>query len=77
MALTISSKGWVVIPANLREKYRLTPGARVEIIDYGGVLAIVPIPDSPIQAAIDLLKSGPSLTEALLDDHAEEIRRGR
>ncbi|MBN2499850.1 MAG: AbrB/MazE/SpoVT family DNA-binding domain-containing protein, partial [Anaerolineales bacterium] len=40
--LTISSKGWVVIPAELRKKYQLTPGTKVIIVDYGGVLSIVP-----------------------------------
>ena len=39
MNLTISSKGWVVIPAELRRKYNLTPGAEVRVVDYGGVLA--------------------------------------
>jgi len=38
MTLTISSKGWVVIPAELRKKYHLTPGTEVLIVDYGGVL---------------------------------------
>jgi len=38
MTLTISSKGWVVIPAELRKKYHLMPGTEVLIVDYGGVL---------------------------------------
>jgi AbrB family looped-hinge helix DNA binding protein len=42
MQLTISSKGWVVIPADLRKKYGLKPGDAVNIVDYGGVLALVP-----------------------------------
>ena len=39
---TVSSKGWVVIPADLRKKYGLDAGSRVMVVDYGGVLAIVP-----------------------------------
>jgi AbrB family looped-hinge helix DNA binding protein len=31
--LTISSKGWVVIPAAMRAKYRLKPGSHVRIVD--------------------------------------------
>ena len=42
MNLTISSKGWVVIPAELRKKYDLHSGRAVQIVDYGGVLALVP-----------------------------------
>ncbi len=43
MAQTISSKGWVVIPADLRKKYGLKPGDAVHVIDYGGVLTLVPV----------------------------------
>ena len=38
MAVTVSEKGWVVIPADLRKKYNLHPGAEVAVVDYGGVL---------------------------------------
>lgn len=40
--LTVSTKGWVVIPVEFRRKYELEPGARVMLVDYGGVLALVP-----------------------------------
>lgn len=73
--LTISSKGWVVIPAELREKYRLKPGAQVRVVDYGGVLAIVPLLEQPIAQAKGSLKGKTSLTRALLDDRARERRR--
>jgi AbrB family looped-hinge helix DNA binding protein len=33
---TISSKGWIVVPAGLRKKYHLQPGTRVALVDYGG-----------------------------------------
>ena len=42
MTIRLSQKGWVVIPAVLRQKYGLLPGAEVYVVDYGGVLAIVP-----------------------------------
>jgi AbrB family looped-hinge helix DNA binding protein len=35
MAVVISEKGWVVIPAELRRKYALKPGSTVQIVDYG------------------------------------------
>ena len=38
---TISEKGWIVIPADLRRKYQLKPGDTVHIVDYGGVLSII------------------------------------
>ncbi|MHA1263546.1 MAG: AbrB/MazE/SpoVT family DNA-binding domain-containing protein, partial [Candidatus Freyarchaeota archaeon] len=33
---TVSGKGWVVIPKEIREKYRLRKGDRVLFVDYGG-----------------------------------------
>ena len=51
MAATVSEKGWVVIPADLRKKYNLHPGAEVAVVDYGGVLALVPAMAKPIRQA--------------------------
>jgi AbrB family looped-hinge helix DNA binding protein len=39
---TLSEKGWVVIPQDLRRRYGLKKGDRVHVIDYGGVISIVP-----------------------------------
>lgn len=72
MNLTISSKGWVVIPAELRRKYNLTPGSEVQVVDYGGVLALLPVTESPIEEAAGLLKGDTSLTASLLTEHARE-----
>ncbi len=76
MALTISSKGWIVIPANLRKKYNLRPGQSVQVVDYGGILALVPAWEDPIQQTSGMLaKPGESLTEALLAERAREKAR--
>jgi AbrB family looped-hinge helix DNA binding protein len=72
-ALTVSSKGWVVIPVELREKYKLHPGARVQIVDYGGVLAIVPAMEDPIAQARGILKGPKSLTALLIAEHQAEV----
>ncbi len=70
--LTISNKGWVVIPAELRKKYRLSPGTEVVMVDYGGVLSIVPAYQNPIKQGRGLLKDLPGLTDDLLKERAEE-----
>ncbi|MGQ0603190.1 MAG: AbrB/MazE/SpoVT family DNA-binding domain-containing protein [Anaerolineales bacterium] len=75
MALTISDKGWVVIPVELRRKYALNPGAQVQVVDYGGVLALVPTLANPIQEAAGMLKGRRSLTRALLAERKAEKRR--
>lgn len=73
MSMRVSSKGWVVIPAELRERYKLQAGSVVEVVDYGGVLAIVPIDENPIDASSGMLAGGSSLTQALLEEHSREI----
>ncbi len=75
MTLTISNKGWVVIPAELRKKYHLTPGTEVVIVDYGGVLAIIPAMRDPIKQGRGLLKDLPSLTKDLLKEREKERKR--
>ena len=75
MALVISEKGWVVIPAELRRKYALKPGSTVQIVDYGGVLALVPTLDDPVKQAAGMLKGKKSLTQALLTERRAERRR--
>lgn len=75
MHLTISNKGWIVIPAELRKKYNLTPGAQVIVVDYGGVLSIIPAVRNPIKRGRGMLKDLPSLTEDLLKERAQERAR--
>jgi len=73
--VTVSAKGWVVIPKAMREKHGLEKGSRVQIVDYGQVLAIVPLPDDPVEALHGMFAGGPSLTEALLAEREQERTR--
>ena len=77
MVLTISNKGWVVIPAELRKKYNLAPGTEVTLVDYGGVLTIVPVMADPIKKGRGLLKGQPSLTTVLKQDRELEKKRDK
>jgi AbrB family looped-hinge helix DNA binding protein len=75
MTMLISQKGWVVIPAELRKKYHLTPGTEVVLVDYGGVLSIIPAMADPVKQGRGLLKALPSLTEDLLKEHSAGLAR--
>lgn len=75
MVLTISNKGWVVIPAEMRKKYNLVPGSEVTLVDYGGVLTIVPVIADPIKRGRGLLKGQPSLSDVLRKDREFEKKR--
>lgn len=77
MTVKMSSKGWVVIPAPLRQKYNLKAGSNLDIIDYGGVLALIPACANPIAEAAGMLKGKSSLTKALLEEHHKELENER
>ena len=77
MTLKISNKGWVVIPSDLRKKYHLEPGDEVDIVDYGGVLALLPRLGDPLRDSAGMLKGGESLTKALLVERKKERARER
>ena len=77
ISVTVSAKGWVVIPAELRKKYGIKPGSRLRFVDYGGALELIPVPDDPIEAAAGMLKGGKSLSEALIAEHRRELDNER
>jgi AbrB family looped-hinge helix DNA binding protein len=74
-AATVSAKGWIVIPKVYREKYGLKSGRKVQVVDYGGGLSIVPIPEDPIEALRGMFADGPSLTKDLLEERQRERER--
>lgn len=69
----ISTKGQVVIPAELRKKHRLEPGANVRIFEYGDLICIAPVVKDPIEAAYGSLPQGPSLSEELLKGRKKDF----
>ena len=72
---TVSAKGWVVIPRAIRERFGLKKGSRVQVVDYGQLLALVPLPDDPVDALHGMFESDASLTEDLLAERARERAR--
>jgi AbrB family looped-hinge helix DNA binding protein len=71
--VTVSAKGWVVIPADLRKKYGIKPGSKLRFVDYGGMLELVLVSEHPVESAAGMLKGGKSLTAALLAEHRREL----
>lgn len=74
--VTVSQKGWVVIPADLRNKYHWRTGDRVKVVDYGGVVSLVPVLRDPDSEAMGALRTrGRSLLKGLRRARREERRR--
>ena len=75
---TISAKGWIVIPKVYREKYGLKPGQKVQVVDYGKGLSIIPLMEDPVEQGLGALRrfgGNESWTEVLLQERAEERAR--
>jgi antitoxin PrlF len=61
-AATLTEKGQIVIPAEIRARYELTPGTQLEFVDEGGSIRLVirrRITPSEPQAGYGLIKIKP------------------
>ena len=74
-AMKTSAKGQVVIPADLRHKYGIEPGTKVEILDGEGKIVILPAMKNPVEEACGILRGTTSLTKALLKSRREDLAR--
>ncbi len=68
------SKGQVVIPAEMRRKYHIEPGTQLQIMEYGGIIYLIPPVQDPIKAACGLLPSKPSLAAQLLKERKADYK---
>lgn len=51
--ITISSKFQIVIPKDVREKLRLSPRQRLQVVEKGGVISLVPeVPTKSLKGAL-------------------------
>jgi bifunctional DNA-binding transcriptional regulator/antitoxin component of YhaV-PrlF toxin-antitoxin module len=75
MTSTISVRGQTVVPTIIRKRYKITPQTRLEWLDDGISITVVPIPADPIKALRGRFK-GADLSKALLKSRAEDRRRG-
>jgi AbrB family looped-hinge helix DNA binding protein len=77
---TISSKGQVVIPAELRDQLGLKKGTRATWTNDGGRLVLTPLTErllDEIQGFLKTRPGEPSVFEACLAEREEQRRRER
>jgi AbrB family looped-hinge helix DNA binding protein len=75
MQVTVSTKGQIVIPAAIRKKYGMEAGTRLQVVDLGDHVCLVPSFEDPVRDACGMFADGPSLTKALLEERARERER--
>ena len=71
MESVITEKGQVVIPAALRRKYRIEKGSRIQWLDTGLAIKLIPIPKDPI-SALRGHAQGEGLTRELLENRRKD-----
>ena len=71
--VNVSPKGQILIPNALREKYGVTPGSKIQILETQHGLFIKPAPQDPIEAACGFIEGDFSLTQDLIIEHRKEL----
>lgn len=70
MTYKVSSRGQLVIPSRFRSKHKIKLNSKVEWIDKGEVITLVPIPDNVITSSRGILKK--TSTQILLQQRKED-----
>jgi AbrB family looped-hinge helix DNA binding protein len=68
------TKGQIVIPAGIRKRYHIEPGTEIQIMEYGGIIYLIPPVKDPIKSACGILPSKPSLSGKLLKERKSEFK---
>jgi AbrB family looped-hinge helix DNA binding protein len=70
---TFTSKGQLVIPAELRRKHGIGAGTKVKLLeDEFGRIVLQPITETYIDRVMGCLADGPDLLAKWRDEHREE-----
>jgi AbrB family looped-hinge helix DNA binding protein len=72
---TVSTKGQLVIPAELREELGIRPGMRIAIIRDGNRIILEPVNEEYVRSLRGSTAGGASMTDALLQERREEESR--
>ena len=75
MESTVTVRGQTAIPVAIRKKYNITPQTKLEWIDDGHTITVLPIPRDSIKALKGRYKKI-NLLNALLKSRREERQRG-
>ena len=70
--VTSTVKGQIVIPADIRGKFRIKKGTRVNVYEDGNKIIVEPLPDDPIKQGRGMLKTRGRILKALMADRKRE-----
>ncbi|OGS05200.1 MAG: hypothetical protein A3G41_02635 [Elusimicrobia bacterium RIFCSPLOWO2_12_FULL_59_9] len=74
METTLTERGQTAVPARIRKAFKLKPGQKLEWVEDGSVIYVLPISSDPIRA-FRASAQGSKLTEALLRSRRADARK--
>ncbi len=74
MISTVTERGQTAIPSAIRHRYHLMAHTRIEWIDDGHTIAVVPLPDDPIRALKGKYR-GRNFSNRLMKSRVEDRHR--
>jgi AbrB family looped-hinge helix DNA binding protein len=78
LSATFTSKGQLVVPAELRRKHGIETGTRVRFLeDHLGRIVLQPITEEYIDRLMGCLSEGPDLLAGWEKEHREESKRDK
>jgi len=74
METLLTERGQTVVPAPIRKRYKLVKGARLEWVDDGFTIKVIPIPSDPVEA-LHGIAEGENLLGVLLEERRRDRER--
>lgn len=75
MVSTVTVRGQTAIPVGIRRRYNIKPKTKLEWMDDGHCISVMPVSEDPIRELKGRFK-GKGLSAALLKSRREERSRG-
>jgi AbrB family looped-hinge helix DNA binding protein len=73
--VTSTIKGQIVIPADLRKKFKIIKGTRVNVYEENNKIIVEPLIEDPVREGRGMLKTRGRILNALLSDRKKEANR--
>jgi len=74
---TVTSKGQIVIPSQIRKRLNIKSGTKLYVQDTGFEINMKPVTPDYLDAVAGILKSKKNLAHVLLEERAAEYGRER
>jgi len=72
--VTSTIKGQIVIPADIRKKFKIKKGTRVNVYEKENKIIVEPLPDDPVKEGRGMLKTQGRVLKALMKDRKKEAK---